>query len=45
MLRHFGKCSAHHHAGAVALLGIPSEDIAIDWNQVIFKGLTIKDIY
>jgi len=34
-----------HHGGGVALLGIPSEDIAIDWNQVIFKGLTIKGIY
>jgi threonine 3-dehydrogenase len=34
-----------HHGGGVALLGIPSEDFAIDWNQVIFKGLTIKGIY
>ena len=34
-----------HHGGGVALLGIPSEEIAIDWNQVIFKGLTIKGIY
>lgn len=33
------------HGGNVALLGIPSNDIAIDWNQVIFKGLTIKGIY
>jgi threonine 3-dehydrogenase len=34
-----------HHGGSIAMLGIPSEDIAIDWNQVIFKGLTIKGIY
>ena len=34
-----------HHGGSVAMLGVPSEDIAIDWNQVIFKGLTIKGIY
>lgn len=34
-----------HHGGSVAMLGIPSEDVAIDWNQVIFKGLTIKGIY
>jgi threonine 3-dehydrogenase len=34
-----------HHGGSVAMLGIPSEEIAIDWNQVIFKGLTIKGIY
>lgn len=33
------------HGGKVALLGIPNKDIAIDWNQVIFKGLTIKGIY
>jgi threonine 3-dehydrogenase len=34
-----------HHGGSVALLGIPPEDTAIDWNQVIFKGLVIKGIY
>jgi len=34
-----------HHGGSIAMLGIPSEEIAIDWNQVIFKGLTIKGIY
>ena len=27
------------------MLGIPPEETAIDWNQVIFKGLTIKGIY
>ena len=34
-----------HHGGNVALLGIPPEDMAIDWNQVIFKGLVLKGIY
>lgn len=34
-----------HHGGSVALLGLPPEDTAIDWNQVIFKGLVIKGIY
>ncbi|HTW37995.1 MAG TPA: L-threonine 3-dehydrogenase [Steroidobacteraceae bacterium] len=34
-----------HHGGSVAILGIPSEEAAIDWNQVIFKGLTLKGIY
>jgi threonine 3-dehydrogenase len=34
-----------HHGGNVALLGIPPEDTAIDWNQVIFKGLVVKGIY
>jgi threonine 3-dehydrogenase len=36
---------AMHHGGHVALLGIPPHDVAIDWNQVIFKGLTLKGIY
>jgi threonine 3-dehydrogenase len=34
-----------NHGGKVAMLGIPPADTAIDWNQVIFKGLTIKGIY
>jgi len=34
-----------HHGGKVALLGIPPGDTAIDWNQVIFKGLVIKGVY
>jgi len=34
-----------NHNGKVALLGIPSTDTQIDWNDIIFKGLTIKGIY
>ncbi len=34
-----------HHGGSIALLGIPPGEMAIDWNQVIFKGLTLKGIY
>jgi threonine 3-dehydrogenase len=34
-----------HHGGHIALLGIPPKEIAIDWNEVIFKGLTLKGIY
>jgi threonine 3-dehydrogenase len=34
-----------HHGGKIALLGIPPENMSIDWNQVIFKGLIIKGIY
>ena len=34
-----------HHGGSVAILGIPPGETAIDWNQVIFKGLTLKGIY
>src|ERR671922_309578 len=34
-----------HHGGSIAILGIPPGDTAIDWNEVIFKGLTLKGIY
>ena len=34
-----------HHGGKIALLGIPPDEMAIDWTQVIFKGLIIKGIY
>jgi len=34
-----------HHGGNVALLGIPPDNTTIDWNEVIFKGLTLKGIY
>lgn len=47
-----GVSSAFHvmldtmnHGGKIAMLGIPSEGMAIDWNQVIFKGLMLKGIY
>jgi threonine 3-dehydrogenase len=33
------------HGGKIAMLGIPSEQIAIDWNKVVFNMLTIKGIY
>jgi threonine 3-dehydrogenase len=34
-----------NNGGSISLLGIPPGDTAIDWNQVIFKGLVIKGIY
>lgn len=34
-----------NHGGKIAMLGIPPGDMAVDWNQVIFKGLVIKGIY
>lgn len=37
--------STMNHGGKIAMLGIPPSDMAIDWNQVIFKGLFIKGIY
>src|SRR5262249_49565472 len=33
------------HGGRIAMLGIPPNEIAIDWNTVIFNMLTIKGIY
>ncbi len=50
------ECSGNPHAlndmienmynsGKISMLGIPPTNTSIDWNQVIFKGLTIKGIY
>jgi threonine 3-dehydrogenase len=33
------------HGGKIALLGIMPDDTKIDWNTVVFNGLTIKGIY
>lgn len=34
-----------NHGGKVSLLGIPAAPFAINWDDVIFKGLTLKGIY
>ncbi len=33
------------HGGSVALLGILPDKTLVDWNKVIFNGLTLKGIY
>jgi threonine 3-dehydrogenase len=33
------------HGGKIAILGIPSKEMPMDWRQVIFNMLTIKGIY
>jgi threonine 3-dehydrogenase len=33
------------HGGKIAMLGIPAEEISIDWHNVVFNMLTIKGIY
>ncbi len=33
------------HGGKIAMLGIPSGPIAVDWDKVIFNMLTIRGIY
>ncbi len=34
-----------YHGGKVALLGIPDEQANVNWEKVVFNGLTIKGIY
>ncbi len=34
-----------NNGGRIAMLGIPPSEVAIDWNQVIFKGLVLKGVY
>ena len=34
-----------HHGGKIAMLGIPPEEMSIDWTEVIFKGLVLKGVY
>ncbi|MFN0061390.1 MAG: L-threonine 3-dehydrogenase [Myxococcaceae bacterium] len=36
---------ALNHGGRAAILGIPPEQVAVDWNDIIFKGLVLKGIY
>jgi threonine 3-dehydrogenase len=33
------------HGAKIAMLGIPTGEMAIDWNKVVFNMLTIKGIY
>jgi threonine 3-dehydrogenase len=33
------------HGGGIAILGIPSEEVALDFNPIIFKMLTLRGIY
>jgi threonine 3-dehydrogenase len=33
------------HGGKIAMLGIPGQEMSIDWNTVVFNMLTIKGIY
>ena len=33
------------HGGKIGVLGIQAKEVAIDWDLVVFNGLTIKGIY
>lgn len=37
--------AAMNNGGRIALLGIPSAEFPVDWNQIIFKMLHVKGIY
>ena len=37
--------SAMAHGGGVAILGIPTEEISIDVNEIVFNQLTLRGIY
>jgi threonine 3-dehydrogenase len=37
--------AAMAHGGGIAILGIPTEDIALDVNAIVFKMLTLRGIY
>ena len=34
-----------NNGGGIALLGIPPRQAPIDWNDIVFKGLTLQGIY
>ncbi len=34
-----------YHGGNIALLGILPSDAAVDWNKIVFNGLTLRGIY
>ena len=40
-----GMIDAMAHGGKIALLGLQPDGVGIDWNKVIFNGLSIKGIY
>ncbi len=40
-----GAIDSMAHGGSIAILGIPTEDITLDINTIVFKLLTIRGIY
>jgi len=40
-----GAIEAMAHGGGVAILGIPTQEIALDVNAIVFKMLTLRGIY
>ncbi|MEG1799184.1 MAG: zinc-binding dehydrogenase, partial [Synergistaceae bacterium] len=40
-----GMVDVMHNSGKIALLGLVKPGTVIDWDKVIFHGLTIKGVY
>jgi threonine 3-dehydrogenase len=40
-----GAIASMAHGGGVAILGIPTAEISIDVNEIVFKMLTLRGIY
>ena len=40
-----GAVDAMAHGGSIAILGIPTQDISLDVNEIVFKLLTVRGIY
>ncbi|GAP57033.1 L-threonine 3-dehydrogenase [Arthrobacter sp. Hiyo6] len=43
--RSAGNDREHEHGGRIAMLGLPSQSITIDWGKVVTHMLTMKGIY
>jgi threonine 3-dehydrogenase len=33
------------HGGGIAILGLPTEEVGLDFNEIVFKMLTLRGIY
>jgi len=40
-----GAIASMAHGGRIAILGIPTEEISLDVNEIVFKMLTLRGIY
>jgi threonine 3-dehydrogenase len=40
-----GAIASMAHGGGIAILGIPTEEISLDVNEIVFKMLTLRGIY
>jgi len=45
LLNREARAKEKYDAARLALLGIPTEDVTLDLNQIVFKMLTLRGIY